>query len=194
MEEIGRRPRAIVGQRPVARLSGGTDAECQLEGTPMSASSNRAPRGGSSPADPSAVTDSEVARPSGLGRRAHERFAMELDVSLQILIPEETFQPRSMKAKTQDISVRGMKLLVPGLSRELYAQLISAKRYARVGLTDPKGGDQLKVSGLIVWYDYHRPEKAQRAGDCLMGIDINESVTGNLDDYIALVERNTQRG
>ena len=117
-------------------------------------------------------------------RRTHERFAMEPGIPFQILMPEETFQPRSLKARILDISVGGMKLLVPGLPQELYSKLILGKRSGRAILTDPISGEQLRVTGLILWYDYRGPD-----GDCLMGIHMNESVTGNLNDYEAFVKR-----
>ena len=117
-------------------------------------------------------------------RRKQERFPIEPGVPFQILMPEETFQPRSLKAKILDISVGGMKLLVPGLPQDLYNQLILGKRSGRAILTDPISGEQIRVTGLILWYDYRSPD-----GDCLMDVHMNESVTGNLDDYKAFVMR-----
>ena len=124
-------------------------------------------------------------------RRKQERFPMEPGVPFQILMPEETFQPRSLKAKILNISVAGMQLLVPGLPQDLYSKLILGTRHGRVTLTDSTSGEQLKVTGRIHWYDYQIPDKAQLFGDCLIGMHMNESATGNLNDYMAFVERIT---
>ena len=125
-------------------------------------------------------------------KRTGARFKQKIDAWLQILFPEETFQPKQHEAEVLDISVRGMKLLVAGVSEGFFRSLINRKRYGRVSLIDPKTGDKLKISGLLVWYDYHSPAGGtDEAGRCMMGVYFDKTETSNLGDYVAFVRRNT---
>jgi hypothetical protein len=115
-------------------------------------------------------------------KRSHNRFAIELDISLQILIPEETFTPRGIEGKTIDISARGMKIVALKLPPEMYTKLIKGTRYMRVVFTSPIDSELIKMTGQIAWFDYHKPSEAN-AGQCFMGIQFDEKSGPGIEAY-----------
>lgn len=124
--------------------------------------------------------------PSNGFKRSHDRYEIELDLLLQILVPEETFTPRGLEGKTIDISARGMKIVIPQLTTDFYTKLIKGTRYMRIVLNDPQNGEPIKLTGQIAWFDYHKPSAATEAGPCYMGIQFDERSGASLPSYEAL--------
>ena len=107
-----------------------------------------------------------------------------------LLLPEETFQPNQVKARVLDVSPNGLGLLVPALAWDMSSKLSPVKRLARITLTHPDTGEQIRVTAAIAWHEYVTTSRDPRvaAGDCLMGLHLNSSVTGNIEEYEAFIQ------
>lgn len=119
--------------------------------------------------------------------RVHDRFEVSLDLTLQILIPEDTFTPRGLDGTTMDISARGMKVSIPKLSGEMYTKLLKGTRYARVCFVNPVNDEQIKLTGQVAWFDFHKPSATTPNGTCYMGIQFDEKTGPALAQYEQLI-------
>lgn len=107
-------------------------------------------------------------------RRGTPRFRFEMNVSLQILVPEETFTPIIYDCKTHDVSRGGMRVMIEKLPYMLYKKLLSTTRFARISFNDPFSDAKIKLTYRIVWLDYRKPDPAEKYGPCYMALAIEE--------------------
>lgn len=120
--------------------------------------------------------------------RAHDRLQFEAPVSVEILIPEDTFRPQSFKGFTLNISEKGMQVALELLGSELYSKMLMRQRMARVALTHPATGRDMNVLGRIAWIDFRKSQSGQKAGDCCLGLTFSEKDGVNLSEYSKLVD------
>ena len=126
---------------------------------------------------------------SGMERRQFPRHETDLTAFIEIILPEETFQPHQIEAQIQDISLRGMRLVAKGLTHTLFKRLIPKVRFARIKLNHESLAEEIKVTGKIVWYSYHSQTSVERqAHDCDMGICFTPEDTANLEHYETFVK------
>jgi hypothetical protein len=121
-----------------------------------------------------------LARPAADDHPARTHVRYEMSIATQILFPEDTFSPVTCGGKTLDMSARGMKLYFDNFPLHFYIKLLARSRMARIRLEDPFDGTELKITGRIVWIDYHD-------GPCFMGLCFDEK-DGNLAPYLRLIE------
>jgi hypothetical protein len=93
-----------------------------------------------------------------------------MSVTLQVMIPEDTFRPQILNGLTVDVSERGMQVSIAALPLNLYSKLLSRPRNVRVAFDPPGGGDEIKLLGRISWIDYRKPKADERAGPCRLGV------------------------
>ncbi len=115
-------------------------------------------------------------------KRAHDRFAIEFNLSLQVLIPEETLTPKGLNGRALDVSARGMRVAIDAMPAEIYRKLIRHKRLGRIVFSHPATGDQLKLTGRIRWVDFHQTAAEGASGSCFMGLAFEEEET-DLSNY-----------
>jgi c-di-GMP-binding flagellar brake protein YcgR len=96
--------------------------------------------------------------------RKNRRYAISLPVKIFVLLPEETFQPKEQQGRAQNISLNGMKILVPHVEEVLYKNLLKTVRFAKVLFTLPGSSRQMELHGRIVWIDYSSEEKSMELG------------------------------
>lgn len=121
--------------------------------------------------------------------RAHDRLKYEVPVTVEILIPEETFRPHALKGYTLNISVQGMQVALEEMDANLYTQMLARQRMARVSLEHPRQGKVIGVLGKVAWIDYRKGKKGETTGDCSLGIAFSEKVDGmDLTEYSEIVE------
>ena len=109
----------------------------------------------------------------GSYEQAHPRYLLRIKIGLQILIPEETFSTSAMDARLMDVSAEGMRIRVPKLTFKLYNRMLHRTRLGRVTLVHPHTDETIKLTGRIMWMDYHRSEPHQESARCEMGIFFN---------------------
>ena len=110
---------------------------------------------------------------AGSYEQAHPRYLLRLKISLQILIPEETFSTSSMDASLIDVSAEGMQVRVPKMSFKLYNRMLQRTRLGRITLVRPHTKETIKLTGRIMWMDYHRSAPHQDSASCKLGIFFN---------------------
>lgn len=120
--------------------------------------------------------------------RAHDRLQFETPVSVEILIPEDTFRPQTFTGFTLNISLKGMQVALELLGSELYAKMLMRQRMARVTLTHPGTGRAISLMGRIAWIDFRKSSSGQKTGDCCLGLTFSEKDGVNLGEYARLVE------
>lgn len=124
--------------------------------------------------------------PEGFERK-DERYALELEMNAQILIPEETFRPQLHVGRCEDLSRSGLKLRLDRLPPEFYQKLIARPRFIRLSFLNPVTKIEAKVTGRIMWIDYHKPPPGEQLGTCHVGIYLDPR-EGDLSEYHRLVE------
>lgn len=121
--------------------------------------------------------------------RAHDRLKYETAVTVEILIPEETFRPHGLKGYTLNISVQGMQVVLEQMDSTLYSQMLARQRMARVSLPHPKKDKIIGVLGKVAWIDYRKGRDRGTAGDCSLGIAFSEKIDGvDLTEYSEIVD------
>ena len=109
--------------------------------------------------------------------------------SVAVVIPEETLQPIKLSGRTLDVSAGGMKIRLSSLARQTYHKLLMDRRFARVEFVMPEAKGWLRLTGKVVWIDYHQADPAQASGECFVGISFGESSPGDdIGKYTAFLE------
>lgn len=109
--------------------------------------------------------------------------------TLRVILPEETFQPRELSARVSNVSPRGMRLTVEDLDFDLYRRMMTGRRFARIEMADPEETERIKVSGTIVWLEFHGTGESKIPGICDVGLEFDKSTTANLGDYEKFLRR-----
>lgn len=123
--------------------------------------------------------------PQAIGdRRRTPRYRFEMNVSLQILVPEETFTPIIYECNTHDVSRGGMRVAIEKLPNTMYKKLLSTTRFARISFNDPFNGAKIKLTYRIVWLDYRKPDPAEKFGPCYMALSLEERDNQNLSGLV----------
>jgi pSer/pThr/pTyr-binding forkhead associated (FHA) protein len=86
--------------------------------------------------------------------RSETRFPTELTAEVEVLVPEDTFQPVPLQAVVTDLSVSGARLSATGVSQNMYANFLKQRRYVRMRLTLPTAPAPIKLHGHICWMTY----------------------------------------
>lgn len=121
--------------------------------------------------------------------RAHDRLNLEIPVSVEILIPEETFRPHQLTGATLNVSLKGMQLMLDLLEASVYSKMLISQRMARVTIANPRSGNELKLTGRIAWIDFRNEKAGGTSGACFLGIRFSEKDDGtNLSQYSRFVE------
>lgn len=126
--------------------------------------------------------------PSGGFERAFERYQVEVPLRAQILIPEETFQPKDYIGNTLDVSRAGMRIRLADFELLFYTKLLMRPRYIRVKLDNPVGDFEIKITGRIVSIDYHKKNTADKSGDCNLGVFFDKNEGVDLASYVKFIE------
>lgn len=112
--------------------------------------------------------------PSGGHQRAADRFDLQLKITAEILIPEDTFRPHALEGHTLDVSSRGMQVQLDGLQGDLFSRLLVRPRHIRIAFDNPATGKQIKLTGRIAWLDYRKKNSSESAGPCNLGVAFSE--------------------
>ena len=122
-----------------------------------------------------------------LNRRSEERFVLSLPVSLDVLIPEQTFTPRRLTGKTNDLSAGGMFLTVDDMPQELYREMIGDPRYVRIAFTDTLNSTEVKVTGKVIGLDTQvRP--GEGSASCNLRVSFPKKAGPAIRPYLEFVK------
>jgi len=93
----------------------------------------------------------------GRERRKHKRIPINLEISLQIVHPEDSLGTRSFHGRVSNINERDLRVTVFDLSSAQYQKLIRDRdlRYARMSCTFPTSETESRLYGRILYFDYH---------------------------------------
>lgn len=96
-------------------------------------------------------------------------------LALEIAMPEMTFRPRALEGELINISSGGIKMLLSGISLDLFTLLVKTQRYAKISCTEP-GWTLLNHNPCLVsWVDYYAvPDPTQ----CLIGLRFQKAPEG----------------
>lgn len=128
-------------------------------------------------------------QPAGVpDRRGSPRYKLELSLLISILLPEETFQPYKLNAKTLDLSLGGMCLSTDEMTLDLYVKLLGRKRYIRVAFTNPLLNEQVKITGRIIGIDFHESEPSAEGNVSRLRLLFQNGATDNSKPYQEFIE------
>jgi len=115
--------------------------------------------------------------------RRYPRVPVEIDATLCILLPEQTFQPIVKSAKIVDLSERGAMVEFHG-DDSIVRELLRATRYCRLGI-NPGQGLPEKLIGKAVWV---QPISEESGGvRCRLGLyfeEVDEAIVEQLRAYV----------
>lgn len=115
--------------------------------------------------------------------RAHARLELRIELTLDVLIPEDGFEPYRLQAFTSDVSAGGMGIVIEALSTALYAKLLSKTRKGLVRFVHPTTGAEISLKCQIAWIDYHKPKVSEGSGLCRLGVKFGEAAGASLETY-----------
>lgn len=97
-------------------------------------------------------------------RRRWPRVQVELPCEVQLLILGESFEPRIHHGCIIDLSVRGAKVRISGLPKEVFKKLLRPDCYVKLIFSTPESEGNAKVIGKIVWMDYNSKQQLLEIG------------------------------
>jgi hypothetical protein len=97
-------------------------------------------------------------------RRRWPRVKVELPCEVQLLMPEDTFQPHHAHGTILDLSIRGVKLRIAGLPTEIFRRLLHPNRYVKLTFSSPESEEKVKAIGKIVWMHFVSEEQLLDVG------------------------------
>jgi hypothetical protein len=89
-------------------------------------------------------------------QRKHPRAVVSIPGKFNVLIPENTFQPKEFECHVEDMSERGAMLTVL-LDPETYSSMLQKTRYCRLTFDHPEL--PTRVTGRAVWLQPHGRDK-----------------------------------
>ncbi|MDK2970742.1 MAG: PilZ domain [Candidatus Sumerlaeota bacterium] len=105
-------------------------------------------------------------------RRSTLRLKMEAEVELKLLVPHETFSPRSLSGRTIDISAGGLGLVTYDLTKREYGEILRGMSHAKLTVVHPFFSQPLQLAGKVVWSSFHDPRPGKPA-HCFLGISFH---------------------
>ena len=128
-------------------------------------------------------------QPAGFpDRRGCPRYKLELSLLISILLPEETFQPHKLNAKTLDLSLGGMCLSTDEMTLDLYVKLLGHRRYIRVAFANLLRNEQVKITGRIIWIDFDKSEPSTEGSVSRLRLLFQSGATDNAKPYQEFIE------
>lgn len=129
----------------------------------------------------------ETGFPDIRDRRSEPRLVHATRVSVQVLIPEETFQPRSMTGSSIDLAPGGMSVTVEEMTQDLYLRLLSDRRYIRIAFESPLDSGEVKITGKVVGIDFRKEKAAAPSGPCELRVFFEEGKSDDTGKYMAFI-------
>lgn len=128
-------------------------------------------------------------------RRRAARFAVELEMRLELVLPEETFTPRRYTARVINMSMSGARLVVP-LSPTEYAAVVNSGTFRLVRLVGPLPpvSPKVRLLAMVVGENYNRLADPPV---CAMSVRFGELTADDkkvLMDYFRLHDGTTRTG
>lgn len=128
-------------------------------------------------------------------RRRASRFAVELEMDLELVLPEETFTPRRYKARIINMSMSGARLAV-ALQPNEYAAVVSSGTFRLVRLVGPLPpvSPKVRLLAMVVGENYNRLAEPPV---CAMSVRFGELTSEDkrtLMDYFKLHDGTTRTG
>ncbi|MGF1573008.1 MAG: FHA domain-containing protein [Sumerlaeia bacterium] len=112
------------------------------------------------------------------------RVSCDLDATLKILVPDETFTPRAIHGLVKDIDQGGLRLVTSEITKDFWLLLIRKKAFIRTELH--LDSIDLNLKGRMAWSHY---DTKAAVPACIMGIEFLE-VNGETGEKIsAALER-----
>lgn len=99
-------------------------------------------------------------------------ISCEIEATLEILFPEQTFRPRPLGVTLVEVSHAGARVRCPRPSFEPLKESLSTVRFARIAVRDDDS--EARVYGKIIWIGEREPEYIQ-IGICYDGQEIKET-------------------
>ena len=121
-------------------------------------------------------------------RRKHPRHETDTPFSLQVFLPEDTMQPEWLIGKSVNVSLEGMKVYLESFPTNLFHRLLRQLRQVRVIFESPLNGEEIDLTGHLVWVDYHKPTTSTTSGTCYLGIFFNNQESEFYRRYEQFVE------
>ena len=92
-------------------------------------------------------------------RRKWPRVNVELPCEVQLLMPDETFQPRRAHGCIMNLSMRGARVRISSLLKDVFQKLLRPNRYVKLIFSTPESERKLKVIGKIVSMEFKEKEQ-----------------------------------
>lgn len=127
--------------------------------------------------------------PAAEYHRRHARYPVEMNCSLQVMLPEETFGPEIYVCHSCDVSAHGMLVYLDKISAEIYFKLLPTTRHARICFADPFSGKGIALTGHIAWIDYQQLGSTEQSGSCFMGAHFDDRDNPDLNRYAKFARR-----
>ena len=113
-----------------------------------------------------------------------------IEVELQIAMPEQTFRPMNFRGELCNVGLGGIKIVLKGVTNDLYAILVESRRYAKLSCGHPDWRDGLEAFCQVVWSDFYGIPDPNA---CLMGLGFQkvpvaleyqiDRISGNSTEY-----------
>jgi hypothetical protein len=115
-------------------------------------------------------------------RRRSNRFRLQADVMLTLLIPNETFSPFSLRGVALDVSIGGIRVKTYQLNKKDYLATLHGMSHAKLVLNLPHVEDPIHLAGRVVWTEFHEA-KGEEKSHCLLGVSFYKFSDDALDDF-----------
>lgn len=119
------------------------------------------------------------------GRRKHDRYFLETDVALHVVLPEKARQPISLTGRSVDVSFQAMQVYFHNIPLALYEGLFKGLRLLQI--SDPRTGKQLELTGHILWIHIRKSDPLTKNCSCSLGIFFDED-QDTLKQYQAFIQ------
>lgn len=100
------------------------------------------------------------------GENALGRIPCDLDASVKILVPDETFTPFSIEGKIKDINSGGVRLVTTTVEKDLWLLFVRKKLYIKAEIHFQN--IDITVNGRLAWSHY---DSNTEPPTCIIGIE-----------------------
>lgn len=120
-------------------------------------------------------------------RRRDPRFPLELPVSIEILIPEDSFTPHLFSGISVDFGLWGMSFTVSDIVEDLYHKLLTEPRTIRVAFISSLDHKEIKITGKVVGIEFRSNEDRNEPGPGDFRVFFESGKSGDTTRYMAFI-------
>ena len=126
---------------------------------------------------------SQVTHVPASGKRCDPRYELTPYIAHQVILNNGSRGLRHLSGQAINLSSRGLKTYLPGLSASLFSQILGGIPSIGICFTKPSNHESITLCGSVAWVSHPKPIRPQQGNNCYLGISFAEHDQEGIAEY-----------